>query len=116
VLEVVFFPFYFCLLVSLSGLSLGRLAMATVRVETVPPEDDGSAPQAYRKDLGFLVVPKHARYDPNKPFHFGLLMNIAFGLGATLSEPATIFVQQIHLANRDSESRRKSLLLPTYTK
>ncbi|KAH6911730.1 membrane protein [Coprinopsis sp. MPI-PUGE-AT-0042] len=54
-----------------------------------------STPRAYRKDLGFLVVPKHCRYDPSKPFHFGLLMNIAFGLGATLTVGNLYYCQPI---------------------
>jgi hypothetical protein len=39
-----------------------------------------------RKDFGFLPVPRHLRYDPTKPFHFGLLLNIAFGFASTFSE------------------------------
>ena len=38
------------------------------------------------KDFGFLPIPRHLRYDPTKPFHFGLLLNIAFGLVSTFSE------------------------------
>lgn len=38
------------------------------------------------KEFGFLPVPSWLRYNPEKPFHFGLGMNIAFGLGATFSK------------------------------
>ena len=38
------------------------------------------------KDLGFLPIPTRLRYDPDKPFHFGTLMNVAFGFGSTFSE------------------------------
>ena len=38
------------------------------------------------KDFGLLPVPRRLRYDPTKPFHFGLLLNIAFGLACTFSE------------------------------
>ena len=38
------------------------------------------------KDFGFIPVPRHLRYDPTKPFHFGLLLNIAFGFACTFSE------------------------------
>ena len=38
------------------------------------------------KDFGFILVPRHLRYDPSKPFHFGILLNIAFGLASTFSE------------------------------
>ncbi len=37
------------------------------------------------KDFGFLPIPKHVRYDPERPFHFGLLMNIIFGVASTFS-------------------------------
>jgi hypothetical protein len=38
------------------------------------------------KDFGFLLVPRRLRYDPTKPFHFGPLLNIAFGFASTFSE------------------------------
>ena len=38
------------------------------------------------KDFGFIPVPRHLRYDPTEPFHFGLLLNIAFGFASTFSE------------------------------
>ena len=38
------------------------------------------------KDLGFLPIPTRLRYDPDKPFHFGTFMNIAFGFASTFSE------------------------------
>lgn len=37
------------------------------------------------KDFGFIPVPRYLRYDPAKPFHFGLLLNAAFGLFSTFS-------------------------------
>ena len=38
------------------------------------------------KDFGFIPVPRHLRYDPKKPFHFGLLLNIGFGFASTFSQ------------------------------
>ena len=38
------------------------------------------------KDFGLLPVPRRLQYDPAKPFHFGLLLNIAFGLASTFGE------------------------------
>ncbi|KAF8802175.1 MFS superfamily [Phlegmacium glaucopus] len=35
------------------------------------------------KDFGLIPVPRHLRYDPTKPFHFGLVLNIAFGFAST---------------------------------
>ncbi|KAF9219144.1 MFS general substrate transporter [Gyrodon lividus] len=38
----------------------------------------------YRHDFGFLPIPKRLRYDPEKPFHFGILLNTSFGISSTL--------------------------------
>lgn len=38
-----------------------------------------------QKDFGFIPVPRHLQYDPTKPFHFGLLLNISFGIASTFS-------------------------------
>lgn len=40
----------------------------------------------FTKDFGFLPIPKHLRYNPAKPPHFGLLLNIAFGFASTFSK------------------------------
>ncbi|KAH9487202.1 Putative uncharacterized transporter YgaY [Psilocybe cubensis] len=37
----------------------------------------------FTKDFGFLPIPKHLRYNPAKPPHFGLPLNIAFGFAST---------------------------------
>ena len=37
------------------------------------------------KDFGLLPIPKHVRYNPERPFHFGLLMNVIFGIASTFS-------------------------------
>ncbi|EGN97823.1 hypothetical protein SERLA73DRAFT_182575, partial [Serpula lacrymans var. lacrymans S7.3] len=36
------------------------------------------------KDFGFLPIPTKLRYDPHRPFYFGLLLNVSFGLASTL--------------------------------
>ncbi|KAI0747488.1 MFS general substrate transporter [Fomes fomentarius] len=35
------------------------------------------------KDFGFIPIPRRVRYDPQSPAHFGLLMNIMFGVAST---------------------------------
>lgn len=37
------------------------------------------------KDFGFLPIPKRVRYDPERPAHFGLMMNVIFGVASTFS-------------------------------
>ena len=66
------------------------------------------------KDFGFIPVPRHLRYDPTKPFHFGLLLNIGFGLASTFSECFNLipflWASQVDWLNFDY-SCRESLLL-----
>ncbi|KAF8992970.1 hypothetical protein BDZ89DRAFT_1186138, partial [Hymenopellis radicata] len=37
------------------------------------------------KDFGFIPVPKRLQYNVEKPFHFGLPLNIAFGAASTFT-------------------------------
>lgn len=39
------------------------------------------------KEFFFIPIPAHLRYDPSKPFHFGIVLNIAFGFTSTFSQP-----------------------------
>lgn len=39
--------------------------------------------RVFAVDFGFLPIPKRLRYDPHKAFHFGLWLNIAFGVAST---------------------------------
>jgi hypothetical protein len=34
-------------------------------------------------DFGFVPIPRRLRYDPQKPFHFGLVLNVLFGFAST---------------------------------
>ncbi|KAG2139610.1 major facilitator superfamily domain-containing protein [Suillus bovinus] len=38
----------------------------------------------FSKDFGCLPIPRRLRYDPDKPFYFGMLLNVSFGIGSTL--------------------------------
>jgi hypothetical protein len=44
------------------------------------------ADPTFLKDFRYLPIPKRLRYDPDKPFHFGMLLNVSFGIGSTLGE------------------------------
>ncbi|KAK7001805.1 putative transporter YgaY [Favolaschia claudopus] len=33
--------------------------------------------------LGFVPIPRRLRYDPQKPFHFGIVLNVLFGFAST---------------------------------
>ncbi len=49
----------------------------------VQQSEKPTEPNIPSTDLGFVPIPKRLRYDPNKPFHFGLTLNIAFGFAST---------------------------------
>ncbi|KAG1739417.1 major facilitator superfamily domain-containing protein [Suillus paluster] len=35
------------------------------------------------KDFGLVPIPKRLQYNPTKPFHFGILLNVSFGFAST---------------------------------
>ncbi|CAA7266066.1 unnamed protein product [Cyclocybe aegerita] len=37
----------------------------------------------FTTDFGFIPIPRHLRYDPEKPPHFGILLNVTFGFAST---------------------------------
>ena len=41
----------------------------------------------YTKDFGLIPMPRHLRYDPSKPFHFGIALNVAFASTPSESDP-----------------------------
>ncbi|KAG6825945.1 hypothetical protein H0H92_001755 [Tricholoma furcatifolium] len=47
--------------------------------ETQEKEDYKAIPT----DFGLIPIPRRLRYDPEKPFHFGLLLNVGFGFAST---------------------------------
>ncbi|KAG6826980.1 hypothetical protein H0H92_013685 [Tricholoma furcatifolium] len=59
------------------------MSEAPVGVVSTPEQTTTATIQAY--DFGFLPIPRRLRYDPEKPFQFGLLLNIVFGLSSTFT-------------------------------
>ncbi|KAJ7607119.1 major facilitator superfamily domain-containing protein [Mycena polygramma] len=41
------------------------------------------ASESMSHDFGFLPIPRRLRYDSEKPFHFGLVLNVLFGFAST---------------------------------
>jgi len=37
------------------------------------------------KDFGLIPIPKRLQYNPIKPFHFGIFLNVSFGFASTFS-------------------------------
>ncbi|KAG2047964.1 MFS general substrate transporter [Suillus hirtellus] len=65
----------------ISGPVLQNIA-ATVPTPSslVPAQTD----LTFSKDFGCLPIPRRLRYDSDKPFYFGMLLNVSFGIGSTL--------------------------------
>lgn len=76
---------------------------ATSAPEEGPKNSIGA--QMYTRDLGFLPIPKRLRYDPDRPPHFGLLLNISFGFASTFGESFGTLIEEI-LTDSFYESRR----------
>ncbi|KZT44476.1 MFS general substrate transporter [Sistotremastrum suecicum HHB10207 ss-3] len=47
------------------------------------------------KDFGFLPIPARLRYNPEKPAHFGLLLNVVFGFASTLTVANLYYCQPL---------------------
>ena len=45
--------------------------------------EDSSIRLERKRDFGLVPIPKSLRYNSEKPAHFGLLMNVVFGLAST---------------------------------
>ncbi|TFK22933.1 membrane protein [Coprinopsis marcescibilis] len=60
----------------------GEKDLATVTQDASPRIQEKGHAGSYRKDFGFLVVPENVQYNLDKPAHFGIWMNIAFGMGS----------------------------------
>ncbi|KAH7927665.1 MFS general substrate transporter [Leucogyrophana mollusca] len=73
------------------------------------------------KDFGFIVIPRRLRYNPEKPFHFGMLLNVSFGIGSTLvvanlyyCQPLLIQLSQSFGVTYDEVSRIPTLVQAGY--
>ncbi|KIK53960.1 hypothetical protein GYMLUDRAFT_923230 [Collybiopsis luxurians FD-317 M1] len=68
-----------------------------------------------RKDFGIIPVPDWLRYDPDTPFHFGMFLNILFGVTSTFSVANLYWCQPIliKLSNEFNVDYNKISKLPT---
>ncbi|QRV93428.1 major facilitator superfamily transporter [Ceratobasidium sp. AG-Ba] len=70
-----------------------------------------------RFDFGFVPILSHLRHDPERPFHFGLSLNLFFGLASTLTVGNLYFCQPIlvRLAESFHVSNKDVTIIPTLT-
>ena len=50
------------------------------------PEQNKPAHDSTPRDFGLFPVPRRLRYDPQKPFYFGTMLNLSFGFASTFSK------------------------------
>lgn len=67
----------------LTQVSLDVLPAVSKEIELEPDPKPEFVPKT--KDFGFLPIPPHLRFHPDRPFHFGLGLNVAFGFASTFS-------------------------------
>ncbi|KAJ7101552.1 major facilitator superfamily domain-containing protein [Mycena belliarum] len=72
-------------------------------------------------DFGFIPIPRRLRYDPEKPFHFGLLLNVLFGFASTFivanlyyCQPLLIQFSESFDVSYDRVARIPTLLQASY--
>ncbi|KAF8133308.1 major facilitator superfamily domain-containing protein [Boletus edulis] len=85
----------------MSTLSAGTTTWSSIA--GVPPSSN-IRPSTYQFDFGFLPIPKRLRYHPSKPFYFGTLLNVFFGVCATLVSANLYYCQPILIQLSDSFS------------
>ena len=59
--------------------------VVTEKEKDVQNGSSGDASDEEWKDFGFLPIPARVRYHPKSPAHFGLIMNVTFGIASTFS-------------------------------
>ncbi|KAF8895775.1 major facilitator superfamily domain-containing protein [Mucidula mucida] len=72
--------------------------------------------ETYRRDFGFIPVPKRLQYNVEKPLHFGLPLNIAFGAASTFAIMNLYWCQPLLIElskdfNSSNSSTRRLILI-----
>ena len=64
-------------------------------------------------NFGFVPLPKRLVYDPERPAHFGLLLNVVFGLSSTFSMSVETYIASAKSLLIGKYSCCQFVLLPT---
>ncbi|KAK1219524.1 hypothetical protein PQX77_017759 [Marasmius sp. AFHP31] len=51
--------------------------------------------EQHKRDFGLIPIPRRLRYDPQKPFHFGIVLQIAFGFASTFTVANLYYCQPL---------------------
>ncbi|KAF8553664.1 hypothetical protein OG21DRAFT_1522967 [Imleria badia] len=66
------------------GPIVSSIETAICATSPAPPASKGDSALS-STDFGIIPIPKRLRYDPDKPFHFSLLLNVTFRIGYEVS-------------------------------
>ncbi|KAJ7505896.1 major facilitator superfamily domain-containing protein [Mycena galericulata] len=69
-------------------------------MSSTPSPDSGENLMTH--DFRFLPIPRRLRYDPKKPFHFGLVLNVLFGFASTFIVANLYYCQPLLIQFSDS--------------
>ena len=69
----------------------------------------------FSKDFGVIPIPRRLRYTPDKPFHFGIVLNVSFGVASTFGELGLRF-EVFYQVTKWCCSRGQFVLLSTSVK
>ncbi|KAJ8521689.1 hypothetical protein ONZ45_g1642 [Pleurotus djamor] len=71
------------------------LSLFQSRERAMSGSSDLPEPVTYTHDFGFVPIPKHLRYNPKEPFHFGLFLNLSFGFASTFTVANLYYCQPL---------------------
>ncbi|KAG7088963.1 hypothetical protein E1B28_012908 [Marasmius oreades] len=57
--------------------------------------DEVTTENQYKRDFGVIPIPKRLQYDPQKPPHFGIVLQVAFGFASTFTVANLYYCQPI---------------------
>ncbi|KAJ6624383.1 MFS superfamily [Mycena sp. CBHHK59/15] len=84
-------------------------------------DSDSGREDSMTHDFGFIPIPRRLRYDPKKPFHFGIVLNVLFGFASTFivanlyyCQPLLIQFSESFGVSYDEVSRIPTLLQAGY--
>ncbi|KAF9259083.1 MFS general substrate transporter [Marasmius fiardii PR-910] len=63
--------------------------------ENAPIDEAATQKSPHKRDFGIIPIPKRLRYDPQKPPHFGIVLQVAFGFASTFTVSNLYYCQPI---------------------
>ncbi|KAJ8081194.1 hypothetical protein PM082_018037 [Marasmius tenuissimus] len=67
----------------------------TVIVRDEASKEAAGISEQHTTDFGLIPIPRRLRYDPQKPFHFGIMLQLAFGFASTFTVANLYYCQPL---------------------